>query len=53
MLVEEINAWDGTAVVSHEFFAAASAEQAAAGGGRSWRAPRCTSWSPRGRRWAW
>ena len=28
-LVEEINAWDGTAVVSHEFFAAASAEQAA------------------------
>jgi len=29
VLVEEINAWDGTAVVSHEFFAAASAEQAA------------------------
>jgi len=28
-LVEEINAWDGTAVVSHEFFASASAEQAA------------------------
>jgi hypothetical protein len=27
-LVEEINAWDGTAVVSHEFFASASAEQA-------------------------
>ena len=29
VLVEEINAWDGTAVVSHEFFAAASAGQAA------------------------
>jgi hypothetical protein len=27
-LVREINAWDGTAVVSHEFFASASAEQA-------------------------
>ena len=27
-LVEEIDAWAGTAVVSHEFFAAASAEQA-------------------------
>jgi hypothetical protein len=28
LLVQEINAWPGTAVVSHEFFAAASAEQA-------------------------
>lgn len=28
-LVQEINEWPGTAVVSHEFFAAASAEQAA------------------------
>jgi hypothetical protein len=28
-LVREINAWPGTAVLSHEFFAAASAEQAA------------------------
>ena len=27
-LTEQINAWDGTAVVTHEFFAAASAEQA-------------------------
>ena len=27
-LVEEINAWPGTAVVSHEFFAAAGADQA-------------------------
>jgi hypothetical protein len=27
-LVADINAWDGTAVVSHEFFASASAEQA-------------------------
>ena len=27
-LVEEINAWDGTAVVTHEFFASASAVQA-------------------------
>ena len=27
-LVREINAWDGTAVVSHEFFASASREQA-------------------------
>jgi hypothetical protein len=33
LLVEEINAWDGTAVVSHEFFAAASAEQAARAAG--------------------
>ena len=32
-LVQEINAWDGTAVVSHEFFAAASAEQAARAAG--------------------
>ncbi len=31
-LVAEINAWPGTAVVSHEFFAAASAEQAARAG---------------------
>ena len=29
LLVQEINDWPGTAVVSHEFFAAASAEQAA------------------------
>lgn len=28
-LVEEINAWEGTAIVSHEFFASATAEQAA------------------------
>jgi len=28
-LLEEVHAWPGTAVVSHEFFAAASAEQAA------------------------
>jgi hypothetical protein len=28
LLVQQINAWDGTAIVSHEFFAAASAEQA-------------------------
>jgi hypothetical protein len=28
-LVAEVNAWPGTAVLSHEFFAAASAEQAA------------------------
>lgn len=28
LLVREMNAWDGTAVVSHEFFASASAEQA-------------------------
>jgi hypothetical protein len=27
-IVDEVNAWPGTAVVSHEFFAAASAEQA-------------------------
>jgi hypothetical protein len=27
-LVAEINAWDGTAIVSHEFFASVSAEQA-------------------------
>jgi hypothetical protein len=27
-LVEQVNAWDGTAVVSHEFFASASADQA-------------------------
>jgi hypothetical protein len=27
-LVEDVNAWPGTAIVSHEFFAAASAEQA-------------------------
>ncbi len=27
-LVDEVNAWPGTAVLSHEFFAAASAEQA-------------------------
>ncbi len=31
-LVAEINAWPGTAVVSHEFFAGASAEQAARAG---------------------
>ena len=30
-LVADINAWPGTAIVSHEFFAAASAEQARAG----------------------
>jgi hypothetical protein len=29
LLVQEVNAWPGTAVFSHEFFAAASAEQAA------------------------
>lgn len=29
LMVAEINAWDGTAVVSHEFFASATAEQAA------------------------
>jgi hypothetical protein len=33
LLVAEINAWDGTAVVSHEFFASASAEQAARAAG--------------------
>ncbi len=27
-IVEDVNAWPGTAIVSHEFFAAASAEQA-------------------------
>ena len=27
-IVEEVNAWPGTALISHEFFAAASAEQA-------------------------
>ncbi len=29
-LVEEVRGWDGTAVISHEFFAGASAEQASA-----------------------
>ena len=33
LLVQEINAWDGTAVVSHEFFASASADQAARAAG--------------------
>jgi hypothetical protein len=28
-IVEDVNAWPGTAIISHEFFAAASAEQAA------------------------
>ena len=42
-VVAEIDAWPGTAVMSHEFFAAASAEQAARAVARL-AAPRCTSW---------